>query len=610
MCGILLAIDLRKPLDRGRFDTARDTLTHRGPDASGTAILANGAVGLGHRRLSIIDLSSAANQPMQLGDLYVTFNGEIYNYQRLRVELERQGCQFRTRSDTEVLLHGYRKWGEGLCSKLEGMFAFAIWDEAARTLFAARDHVGQKPFYYQLKDTQFVAASEMKALASYLGRPLALRPEAVIDHLFYSYVPEPHTWYRDVLTLPPGHSLTAKADGDKLRCDIRRYWTFTPPVAPSKIDAREAVEQLGRLLESTVADHMLADVEVGAFLSGGVDSAGAVLLASRISGKPIRALSIGFGQADDELGRARESASRFGAIQTTEIVHESAFRQSVDKVLQMFDEPFTDTSLVPTERVSALAAKQVKVVLTGDGGDEVFGGYEYGRHLSPWLDKSYVPPNPLKWTQVKSRLWLNRFAYKTLGEKWWLAHHDPLRQRRFLWRIRRLLGPNIRAEVGDYDPRWANERDRVAGLDPFRQAQWTDLKVGLPSKMLAKVDRCTMAHSLEARAPFLAPRLVEFLFSLPTAIKNPNSDWYKGLYRSYLRGQVPDSVLNAPKRGFAIPVRWRPLPAAEARDLKFDRCLDAQLLRPKSLARITGNPWLVWQFLQVERAFADGLMTV
>ena len=334
------------------------------------------------------------------------------------------------------------------------------------------------------------------------------------------------------------------------------------------------------------------------------------MLASRVSGKPIRALSIGFGEADDELERARESARRFGAIHTAEIVQESAFRQSIGKALQLFDEPFTDTSLVPTERVSALAAQQVKVVLTGDGGDEVFGGYEYGQHLSPWLDNSRAPSNVLKWTKVKSTLWLSRFAYTALGEKWWLDHHDPLSQNRFLWRLRRLLGPDIRAEVGDYDPRWAMERDRIERLDPLRQAQWTDLKVALPSKMLVKVDRCTMAHSLESRAPFLAPRVVEFLLSLPTAVKNPKSDWYKGLYRSYLRGHVPDSVLSAPKRGFGIPGRWRALPAAALRDLKLDRCLGAHLLRPGSLAHVARHPLLVWQFLQVERAFADGLMTV
>ena len=610
MCGILLAIDLRKPLNRGRFDTARDTLTHRGPDAEGTVILANGSVGLGHRRLAIIDLSASANQPMQLGDLHVTFNGEIYNYQRLRAELEKQGCVFRTHSDTEVLLHGYRTWGEALCARLEGMFAFAIWDEAASTLFAARDHVGQKPFYYHLNDTQLVAGSEMKALASYLGKPLALRPESLVDNLYFGYIPEPHTWYRDVLILPAGHSLTAKRDGDKLRCEIHPYWTFTPPVDPLDIDAREAADHLGTLLESTVADHMLADVEVGAFLSGGVDSAGVVMLASRLGGKPIRALSIGFGEADDELERARESARRFGAIHTAEIVEEAAFRESIGKTLQLFDEPFMDTSLVPTERVSALAAQQVKVVLTGDGGDEVFGGYEYGRHLSPWLDNPLEPRNLLKRMHVKSKLWLNRAAYSALGEKWWLAHHDPLRQNRFLWRLRRMLGPDIRAEVGDYDPRWAMGRDRIERLDPLRQAQWTDLKVALPSKMLVKVDRCTMAHSLESRAPFLAPRVVEFLLSLPTAIKNPKSDWYKGLYRSYLRGQVPDSVVDAPKRGFGIPARWRALPAAGLRDLKLDRCLGAHLLRPGSLPHVTRHPLLVWQFLQVERAFADGLMTV
>jgi asparagine synthetase B (glutamine-hydrolysing) len=207
-------------------------------------------------------------------------------------------------------------------------------------------------------------------------------------------------------------------------------------------------------------------------------------------------------------------------------------------------------------------------------------------------------------------LWLNRSTYTVLGEKWWQRHHDPLRRNAFLWRLRGLLGSDIKAEIGDYDPRWAIDKDRIEGLDPFRQAQWSGLKLELPSKMLVKVDRCTMAHSLEARAPFLAPRVVEFLLSLPTAIKNPKSDWYKGLYRNYLRGHVPDSVLSAAKRGFGIPDRWRPLPEAALRDLKLDRCFDAHLLRPGSLGHVTRRPWLVWQFLQVERAFADGLMTV
>jgi asparagine synthase (glutamine-hydrolysing) len=610
MCGILFAMDLREPLDRVRFDAARDTLAHRGPDAAGSTVLANGAVGLGHRRLAIIDLSASANQPMQLGDLYITFNGEIYNYRKLRDELEKDGCVFRTRSDTEVLLHAYRIWGEAMCPKLEGMFAFAIWDEASRTLFAARDHVGQKPFYYRLKDTEFVAASEIKALASYFGRPLRLRHESLVDHLYFGYIPEPHTWYRDVVTLPPGHSLTAKPVGAKIGCEIRQYWNFTPPLKPLAIDAEEATDQLGRLLESTVADHMLADVEVGAFLSGGVDSTGVVLLASRLSGKPIRALSIGFGEADDELERARESAHRFGAIHSVELVHESAFRQSIDKVLQLFDEPFIDTSLVPTERVSALAAQQVKVVLTGDGGDEVFGGYQYGRQLSPWIDPPRGRQRLVKKMQVKSTLWLNRLAYTVLGEKWWLEHHDPLRRDAFLWRLRSLLGPDVRSEVRDYDPRWAIDKDRIEGLDPFRQAQWSGLKLELPSKLLVKVDRCTMAHSLEARAPLLAPRLVEFLLSLPTAVKNPKSDWYKGLYRNYLRGHVPDSVLSAPKRGFQIPDRWRPLPESALRDVKLERCLDAHLLRRGSLGRVIRRPRLAWQLLQLERALADGLMAV
>jgi asparagine synthase (glutamine-hydrolysing) len=609
MCGIFIVVGVAKHIDRARFDTARDTLAHRGPDAAGTALLADCNVALGHRRLAIIDLSTDANQPMQLGELNVTFNGEIYNYLKLRAELEREGCVFRTKSDTEVLLHAYRTWGEAMCRRLEGMFAFAIWDGASKTLFAARDHIGQKPFYYNLTETHLVAASEIKALERYLGGPFKLRHESLIDHLYFDFIPEPYTWYRDVLSLPPGHSLTVTSQGGKFGCDVRQYWDFTPPLHPLAIDPREAADQLACLLETTVADHMLADVEVGAFLSGGVDSAGVLLLASRLSGKPVRAMSIGFGEANDELDRARESARRFGAAHIVEVVREDAFQESVERALNLFDQPFSDTSLLPTDRVSALAAQQVKVVLTGDGGDEVFGGYDYGRHLSPWLDDRRRPGSLAKQLGLKGTLWLNRFAYTMLGEKWWLKHSDPLNRDVFLWRLRSLLGPDIKAKVQDYDPTWAIERTRIEGLDPFRLAQWSGLKLALPSKMLVKVDRCTMAHSLEARAPFLAPRVVEFLFSLPTAVKNPKSDWYKGLYRSYLRGQVPDTVIGAPKRGFAIPAPWRPVPENAMHEVDLGRCIESHLLRRESLNRVTRSR-LLWKFLQIERALADGLMTV
>jgi asparagine synthase (glutamine-hydrolysing) len=608
MCGILIAIDMAETIDLIRFDKARDTLAHRGPDAAGTTLLARGNAALGHRRLAIIDLSANANQPMKLDELQVTFNGEIYNYPKLREELEREGCIFRTRSDTEVLLHGYRVWGEAMCRRLEGMFAFAIWDDASRTLFAARDHVGQKPFYYHLTGTRFVAASEIKALASYLGGPFRLRDESLMDNLYFDCVPEPYTWYRDVLSLPPGHSLKMTCQAGKLDCSVRQYWNFTPPLEPLAIDHQEAIEHLGRLLEETVADHMLADVEVGAFLSGGVDSAGITLLASRLSASPVRAFSIGFSDSDDELERASQSARTFGAVHVTELVHEVAFQQSVDRVLQLFDQPFSDTSLVPTDRVSALAAKQVKVVLTGDGGDEVLGGYWYGRHLSPWLDTQRRPGGSAKRLALMGMLWAKRLAYSTFGEKWWLANEDPLKQDIFLWRLRSFFGTDVKARVRTYDPGWAIEKYRVEGLDPFRLAQWSGLKLALPSKMLVKVDRCTMAHSLEARAPLLAPRFIEFVLSLPTAVKNPRSDWFKGLYRSYLKGQVPDSVIKAPKRGFSTPSRWRPVAQAAMHKIALDLCIEAHLLRRESLERVTRHPKLLWQFLQIEQALAGGLM--
>jgi asparagine synthase (glutamine-hydrolysing) len=490
------------------------------------------------------------------------------------------------------------------------MFAFAIWDESSGVLFAARDHCGQKPFYYNFSEGQFVAASEIKALASFLGKSFRLRPESLVDNLYFDFTPEPYTWYRDVLSLPPGHCLTVTSRAGKINCDIKEYWDFIPPVTPIDIDHREALDHLGKLLESTVADHLLADVEVGAFLSGGVDSTGMVMLASRLTGKPIRALSIGFGRADDELDRARESAQLFGANHITEIVREEAFRQSIESVLRLFDQPFTDTSLVPTERVAALAAKQVKVVLTGDGGDEVFGGYEYGCHLSPWLDRRHIPGSMAKKGVVAGKRWFNRLAYSVLGEKWWLEHSDPLENDVLLWRLRGLFGSELKAKIADYDPAWAVEKCRVEGLDPFRLAQWAGIKLALPGKMLPKVDRCTMAHSLEARAPLLAPRLVEFLLSLPTSIKNPKSDWYKGLYRSYLRGKVPGSVIDAPKRGFATPDTWRPVADAAIHKVDLKLCVEAQLLKRESLGRVMRDSKLLWLFLQIEFALANGIVTV
>lgn len=612
MCGIFLAVSTRHPIAPERFDTARDTLLHRGPDAAGTAILDDGRVALGHRRLAIIDLSASANQPMRLDTLHVTFNGEIYNYPKLKRELERQGCLFQTKSDTEVLLHGYRQWGEALCARLEGMFAFAIWDEAAGTLFIARDHLGQKPLYYLSTGAQFVAASEIKAIASYVSESFRLRPESIVDSLYYAFVPEPYTWYRDVWSLPPGHCLELSVRRGSLEPKVRDYWRFTPPGEPRNIDARTAKEEFGALFEATVQDHMLADVEVGAFLSGGVDSAGVTMIASRLSTGPIKTFSIGFGEKDDELERAGESARRFGSDHTTDIVRESVFRDSVEMALRLFDQPFSDTSLVPTDRVAALAAKRVKVVLTGDGGDEVFGGYHFGRHLSPWLDRRPRAGSTAKWLQLNTILWLKRFAYSALGEAWWHRHHDPLRETVLLGRLRSLLGPSIAAQIRDYDPSWAVEKFRVEGLDPFRAAQWSAIKLLLPCRMLPKVDRCTMAHSLESRAPILAPRLVEFLLSLPTDVKNPKQDWFKGLYRSYLRGKVPDSVVDAPKRGFGTPGSWRPIDSSRRDDAwaGLSRCLEADILSPRSLSRVSARPRTLWEFLQVERALTTNLMTV
>ena len=596
MCGFVFQLDLTQPPAREAFDAARDRLAHRGPDAANTVALREGHVLLGHRRLSILDLTEAGNQPMRLGNLWVVYNGEIYNYPDLKRELEQHGCVFRTHCDTEVLLHGYRVWGKALPQHLAGMFSFCLWDDDQGHFFAARDHAGQKPFYYAISRNSLIAASEVKAILPLLGETPKLRRESIKEFFIYDDVPDPFTWHEGVLSLPPGHGMQVAVRNEVGRPEVSAYWTFCPPENPMAVGFDEALQHVGHLLETSVRMHQLADVEVGAFLSGGLDSSGVVALEARQRQEPVRAYTVGYVGDEGELPLAREVATMWGCRHTEAILDRGGIDQAFDRSFALFGHPFGDPSQFPTYEVSRLAAKELKVVLTGDGGDEVFGGY--------WELGKYMGSPPLPWTKPVALV--DHLLHRKEKQQQWQARfnagHSPASgELTNSW-----LGPEC-ADLQDYDALWYYKQHWHQGLDPFRRAQWLDFKTYLPT-VLKKVDRCSMAHSLEARCPMLLPELIEYAFALPVSIKNPNGE-FKFLYREWLkRGTlVPASLHRAPKKGFGVAT-----PAAQhlrknpAKHKLLAEACDAGWLDRKALADAPANWGRLWRFALISRALMGG----
>lgn len=611
MCGLIAAASLGPAIDRGRFDRARDCMAHRGPDGAGSEYFADDSVALGHRRLAIIDLTDAGRQPMRLGQKWVVFNGEIYNFPELRRELEAAGCQFKSNSDTEVLLHGFNEWGQSLCRRLRGMFAFVIFDEVSKELFLARDHVGQKPLYFAQVGDSFVAASEIKAIRSYLGPRFTMRNESILDFLVYGYVPDPNSWYQEVRSVLPGNCLRVTHREGKFRLVEQEYWDFRPPVEPQSIERDDALHLLDTAVRSAVKSHLLADVSVGALLSGGVDSGSVVAMASRISDAPLQTFSIGFeSRHADETKLARLVADKYSTHHTERIVTESQYQSSISDLLDTFDQPFADTSLVPTNAVCALASESVKVVLTGDGGDETFGGYNLGTYISPFHDKELL--RNLRFNRRSANdlvgFLRNAAAYLAMSESGWRNRRHYPRYRQSVQRELSLMPKEFRDLLADYEWRWMYPNYTVPGLDAFRQAQWHHIKNILPGKMLVKIDRCAMRHSLESRAPFLAPDLIEAMLSLPTAVKNPNRNWYKGLLRDWAKELLPPEILSAPKRGFGVPKDWTVRTLVPNGADGLGHVLGAGALSERAWPTLQRREGLLWKVLQIERAMAEGML--
>lgn len=616
MCGIagILKLDKDSFANPRSIDHMLESIVHRGPDDCGQLI--DGPLAMGMRRLSIIDLA-AGQQPMfdESGRFGIVFNGEIYNYRELREDLTGRGHKFRTKSDTEVIVHLFEEHGAACVDHLRGMFGFALWDNRERELFIARDRLGIKPLYFTEQDESLIFASEIKALLRHPSVPSSLDHRALSEYLSLKYVPAPRTMFDGIRSLPPGHALQVRNG----RISVVRYWdvSFAKPTT-TRGDAEYKTELLALLRES-VRLRLRSDVPFGAFLSGGIDSSMIVALMAEAMGEPVKTFSVGFdggsagGGEPDELPYAQLVADQFGCDHHTLTITARDFIDHAERVLWHLDQPIADQATVATHMVAKLARQHVKMVLTGEGGDELFAGYARyeGERLSPWFQM--IPTGaskPMRQGFVKmpgmrrAKIALNALTIRdeaTRFANWFPLMSDELKAD--------LLRPRMGDAAADAAAVFAHHLNSCDATTPLDRMLYADMKLWLPDYLLLRGDKLTMANSLEARLPLLDHKLVEFTAALPENMK------LRGRTRKYLLKQaaselIPARIIHRKKQGFPIPIqKWL---RCEANDMLHD-LLSAETFRSRGLFDFDVVARLIKQH---ESGYADratelwGLMSV
>ncbi len=614
MCGIAGVLNLGQPggIDERLLRTMSDALVHRGPDDASAYVDPRGRAGLAFRRLSIIDLAGG-RQPMsnETGDVHLVFNGEIYNFRALRERLIARGHVFATRCDAEVIVHAYEEHGDECLRELSGMFAIAIWDERRGRLLLARDRFGKKPLCYAVAGDRLYFASEMKAILALPGVPREIDRQSLHRYLMFQYVPAPHAIFEGFGKLLPGHFVTLGAGQSIASVGAvnqaqRPFWQL-PARARFEGSYDDAKERLGELLTQAVEKRLMADVPLGAFLSGGIDSSIVVGLMSKLGGSPPRTFSIGFEDARyNEAPHAAAVARHFGTEHHEQIVTPRA-GEILDTLAHHYDEPFADSSAIPTWYVSRFARESVTVALTGDAGDECFLGYDRYRAVQ-WAQRAAAIPAPLRRTAAAAAEMLPHGRPKTLANRAW----------RFMRALPMSAAQQYLGWVAVFPPAMLREGyadEALAAIDfdepaawfeglfdgpprpctpagpgradaaPAERAAWTDLHSYLPYDLLTKVDIASMAVSLECRCPFLDHELVEFAFSLPL-------EWRIGrlggkhILKDWAAGLLPPGILQRGKQGFGVPIgEWF---RRELREL-----LESRLLAGDSLAlSLFRRPWI------------------
>jgi asparagine synthase (glutamine-hydrolysing) len=582
MCGIagMLGTELGCVADPAVLRRMCDVIVHRGPDDDGYYV--NGAVGLGMRRLSIIDLSTG-HQPISNEDetIWIVYNGEVYNFIELRDELRARGHVFRTNTDTEAIVHLYEEFGSDCVKRLRGMFAFAIYDSRNRSLLLARDRLGKKPLHYAFDGEWLVFGSEIKSLLEAAPGLAEVNREGILNYFYFGYIPDPQSAFRNIHKLPPGHLLEYRNG----RLEVKQYWDVPAYGTRESISEEECLEELERRLAEAVRMRLVSDVPLGAMLSGGVDSSIVVGLMAKATSRPVKTFTIGFDHNEfDETHYARQVANRF-ATEHHELVLKPDVVGTLEKLTPGLEEPFADSSILPTYYVSRLAREHVTVALSGDGGDELFAGYDRYTRLLQRSQLNHLPQ------------WLGRFYREQI------FHRTPsFYGRRFLFNISLPLRDRYIDSVSHF-PAWGRERglfshdfqawsdsvesplnlfrryfDEAPAKDFISRLLYLDTKTYLPFDILTKVDRMSMATSLEVRVPMLDHIFLEWVTSMPLSLKLRNMSGKYILKKLAERIGVPSQVLHRPKRGFAMPlVHWM------RRELR--RELVEILLEPRTLER-------------------------
>lgn len=574
MCGIVGIWDYKNKISRGTLEKMRNSLSHRGPDDAGIFIDEKNNIGFGHQRLSIIDLSKAGHQPMsnEEGTVWIVHNGEIYNFQELRKTLKNLGYKFKSKSDTEVILHSYQEWGVNCLEKFNGMFAFAIWDKKKEKLFLCRDRVGVKPLYYYFDGNLFIFASEIKAIICHPAVKKEINFDTLSLFLQLGYIPAPHSIFKNIYKLEAGYF--SEID-KKQTIKKEKYWDITDFYLEGfeqrnngkNFNEQEVEKELERILIDSFKLRLVSDVPVGIFLSGGIDSTLVAALLARHTSYPLKSFTIGFeDQEFNEAGYAKEIAKYLGIEHHEMFCTQKDALDIIPKLPEIYDEPFGDSSAIPTYLVSGFARSYLKVSLSADGGDELFAGYSHYSKINNFYQNFKKLPFPLLlpflfipscFIEASSKIFFPNPKDKKekfqkfkniLKKKDFLNIYKTIISCRTEDEIKKLLKIPCNFPVGHF-----NQFQRISHLDNISQMQVIDFKNYLSDDILTKVDRATMAVGLESRDPFLDQNIIEYVAKLPLNLKYKNGQ-RKYILKKILRKYIPEKLTERPKKGFSVPI--------------------------------------------------------
>ncbi len=584
MCGIVGHIKAKGTIDPLVFEPMIDLLAHRGPDGRGSHYNAEGNIAFGHRRLSFLDLGENGKQPFlnQDGNIWVSFNGEIYNYLELKEEL-RSRFEFRTQTDTEVLLAAYQVWGIEFINKIKGMFAFALYDEKKKSLYLARDRFGIKPLYYGLPaSNELVFASELKSIRASKAFPKELNYSAISDYFVYRYIPSPKSIWKGIHKVPPAHYL--KLDLSDFSYKLHEYWKLE--ASKNEISEAEMVTETNRLIDQSVREHLRSDVSIGSFLSGGYDSSALVAKMTQNFLSP-NAFTIGFeswGASEHQYAKIVADHLKIPLDET--IVDQSSLKE-IDKMPIMYDEPIADISIIPTHLVSKLASYKNKAVFSGEGADELFGGYTWQHE---YFEKRYSK----NWLQKIKKLISSEndldFYSRSMAMGWFDQSE-----------LEQLLQPNLHASIPD-DVHWFYKKHLNKGLSPMKRIQQLDIKCFMGELVLTKIDRASMYHSLEVRVPFLDHHLFEKIFSYPEETYIDPNQTKKLLYES-IKKSLPASILKRKKQGFVGPDQYYMNISFYKQQLRNSKLVAFGIVNQSYIDQLLKRnyDWRLWKILVLEK---------